>query len=101
MQHGIACHVEKVTKQAQIIYEVCEDRTCIVHCFTSHKEYGHWYSSYDILSYPDAVEITSIQWCMDALLAAIMKQYPIDTIYTEYFRFSKLPWITVIDPFMR
>jgi len=41
MQHGIACHVEKVTKQARIIYEVCEDRTYILHCFTSHKEYEH------------------------------------------------------------
>ena len=46
MQHGIPCHVENVTKQAKIIYEVCEDRTYILHCFTSHKEYEHWSSSY-------------------------------------------------------
>ena len=46
MKYGIPCHVEKVTKQARIIYDISEDRTYILHCFTSHKEYGHWYSSY-------------------------------------------------------
>jgi phage-related protein len=46
MKHGIPCHVEKVTKQARIIYDISEDRTYILHCFTSHKEYEHWYSSY-------------------------------------------------------
>jgi hypothetical protein len=46
MKHGIPCHVENVTKQAGIIYEIGKDRMCILHCFTSHKEYEHWYSSY-------------------------------------------------------
>jgi mRNA-degrading endonuclease RelE of RelBE toxin-antitoxin system len=46
MKHGIVCHVEKVTRQARIIYDISEDRTYIVHCFTSHKEYEHWYNSY-------------------------------------------------------
>jgi phage-related protein len=46
MKHGIPCHVEKVTKQARIIYDIGEDRTYILHCITSHKEYEHWYSSY-------------------------------------------------------
>jgi len=46
MKHGIPCHVENVTKQARIVYEIREDRTYILHCFTSHKEYEHWYSSY-------------------------------------------------------
>jgi phage-related protein len=46
MKHGIPCHVEKVTIQARIIYEISEDRTYILHCFTSLKEYEHWYSSY-------------------------------------------------------
>jgi phage-related protein len=46
MKHGIPCHVEKVTKQARIIYDISEDRTYILHCFTSHKEYEHWYNSY-------------------------------------------------------
>ena len=34
----------------------------------------------------------------DALLAATMKQHDIGTIYTEDSHFSKVPWITVIDP---
>ena len=46
MKHGIPCHVEKVTKQARIIYDTNEERTYILHCFTSHKEYEHWYNSY-------------------------------------------------------
>jgi phage-related protein len=46
MKQGIPCHVENVTRQARIIYEIREDRTYILHCFTTHKEYGHWYSSY-------------------------------------------------------
>jgi predicted nucleic acid-binding protein len=35
----------------------------------------------------------------DALLAATMKQHHIGTIYTEDAHFSRVPWITVIDPF--
>jgi mRNA-degrading endonuclease RelE of RelBE toxin-antitoxin system len=46
MKHGIVCHVEKVTRQARIIYDIRGDRTYILHCFTSHKEYEHWYNSY-------------------------------------------------------
>jgi mRNA-degrading endonuclease RelE of RelBE toxin-antitoxin system len=46
MKHGIVCHVEKVTKQARIIYDISKDQTYILHCFTSHKEYEHWYNSY-------------------------------------------------------
>jgi mRNA-degrading endonuclease RelE of RelBE toxin-antitoxin system len=46
LRHGIPCHVEKVTKQARIIYDTSEDRTYILHCFTSHKEYEDWYNSY-------------------------------------------------------
>ena len=46
MKHGIPCHVENVTMQARIIYEIHEDRMYILHCFTSHKEYEHWYSLY-------------------------------------------------------
>ena len=46
MKHGIPCHVENVTKQARIIYEIRDSRMYIVHCFSSHKEYEHWYSSY-------------------------------------------------------
>ncbi|MFA5268032.1 MAG: PIN domain-containing protein [Methanoregula sp.] len=35
----------------------------------------------------------------DALLAATMKQHHIGTIYTGDAHFSRVPWITVIDPF--
>ncbi len=37
MKHGIPCHVEKVTRQARIIYDIGEDRMYILHCFTTHK----------------------------------------------------------------
>ena len=46
MKHGIPCHVENVTRQAGIIYDTLGDRTYILQCFTSHKEYEHWYISY-------------------------------------------------------
>jgi len=37
----------------------------------------------------------------DALLAATMKQYTIGTIYTEDSHFNKIPWITVVNPFLK
>jgi len=46
LKHDIPCHVENVTKQARIIFNIGENRLHILHCFTSHKEYEHWYSSY-------------------------------------------------------
>jgi phage-related protein len=46
MQHGIPCHVEKVTKQARIICSIIGDRTYILHCFANHTDYEHWYKSY-------------------------------------------------------
>jgi mRNA-degrading endonuclease RelE of RelBE toxin-antitoxin system len=46
MKHGIPCHVEKVTKQARIIYNIEGDDIYILHCFGGHKEYEHWYNSY-------------------------------------------------------
>jgi phage-related protein len=46
MKHGIPCHVEKVTKQARIVYGIVGDRTYMLHCFTNHKDYEHWYRSY-------------------------------------------------------
>ncbi len=46
LKHGIPCHVEKVTKQARIIYDILEDRIYILHCFNTHKEYEQWYNSY-------------------------------------------------------
>jgi len=46
MKYGIPYHIEKVTKQARIIYEIKGERTYILHCFASHKEYERWYKSY-------------------------------------------------------
>ena len=46
MKHGIPCHVEKVTKQARIIYNIEGDDIYILHCFGGHKEYERWYNSY-------------------------------------------------------
>jgi phage-related protein len=46
MKHGIPCHVEKVTKQARIIYNIEGGDIYILHCFGGHMEYERWYSSY-------------------------------------------------------
>ena len=46
MKHGIPCHVEKVTKQARIVFNIRGDNIYILHCFGNHKEYERWYSSY-------------------------------------------------------
>jgi predicted nucleic acid-binding protein len=58
---------------------------------------------YDAGTITDAVSIRSKYsfhfW--DALLAATMKQHHIGTIYTEDAHFSRVPWITLIDPFAR
>ncbi len=46
MKYGISCHVEKVTKQARIVFNIEENSIYILHCFGSHKEYERWYGSY-------------------------------------------------------
>jgi mRNA-degrading endonuclease RelE of RelBE toxin-antitoxin system len=46
MKHGIPCHVEKVTKQARIVYDVKGKQIYILHFFSNHKEYERWYKSY-------------------------------------------------------
>ena len=46
MKYGIPCHVEKVTKQARIVFNIKGTRIYILHCFASHKEYERWYKSY-------------------------------------------------------
>jgi tetratricopeptide (TPR) repeat protein len=40
-----SCHPEKVTKQARMVYDIIGDRAHILHCFTNHKDYEHWYKS--------------------------------------------------------
>ncbi|MFB3764049.1 MAG: hypothetical protein ACE14P_02235 [Methanotrichaceae archaeon] len=46
MKHGIPCHVEKVTRQARIIYNIKGTQIYILHCFATHKDYERWYNSY-------------------------------------------------------
>lgn len=46
MKHGIPCHVEKVTRQARIVYNIKGAQIYILHCFATHKEYERWYKSY-------------------------------------------------------
>ncbi len=46
MRHGIPHHVEKVTRQARIIYHHEGETTHIIRCFQNHKEYERWYKSY-------------------------------------------------------
>ncbi len=46
MKYGIPCHVEKVTKQARIIYDIKGEKIYILHCFGGHTEYERWYKSY-------------------------------------------------------
>ena len=46
MKYGIPCHVEKVTKQARIVFNIEEGYIYILHCVGSHEEYERWYGSY-------------------------------------------------------
>ena len=46
MKYGIPSHVEKVTKQARMIYNIKRKQIYILHLFSNHKEYERWYKSY-------------------------------------------------------
>lgn len=46
MKFGIPCHVTHVIRQARIVFDIRGERIYILHCFTSHKEYEQWYTSY-------------------------------------------------------
>ena len=46
MKHGIPYHVDDITKQARIIYQINDDCLQIIRCFKNHKEYERWYKSY-------------------------------------------------------
>jgi mRNA-degrading endonuclease RelE of RelBE toxin-antitoxin system len=46
LKHGIPCHVEKVTRQARIVFNIKGERIYILHFFASHREYELWYKSY-------------------------------------------------------
>jgi len=46
LKYGIPFHVEKVTRQARIIYDIRENTLYVLHCFEDHKDYEQWYNSY-------------------------------------------------------
>lgn len=46
LRFGLPFNVEKVTKQARIIYQIEKDDIFVLHCFDSHKEYEKWFKSY-------------------------------------------------------
>lgn len=46
LTHDISCHIEKVTRQTRIVFNIKGDRMYILHFFASHKDYERWYRSY-------------------------------------------------------
>ena len=46
MKFGVPHHVEDVTKQARLVYDVSDDTLFVIHCFASHKEYEKWFKSF-------------------------------------------------------
>jgi hypothetical protein len=46
LKYGIPCHVEMVTRQARIVFDIRGERIYTLHCFASHKEYERWYKSF-------------------------------------------------------
>jgi len=46
MRFGMPFNVEKVTKQARIVYHIEKNICYILHCFKTHKEYERWYKSF-------------------------------------------------------
>jgi predicted nucleic acid-binding protein len=67
-----------------------------------------WFDGWTVLGYNPATIMDTvgiIDTCSlhfwDALLAATMKQHAVGTIYSEDSHFTRIPWITVIDPFKK
>jgi len=46
LSHGLPFFVEKITKQARLVYYIKEETIFILHCFATHKEYEKWFKSY-------------------------------------------------------
>lgn len=46
MKFGVPYHVEDVTRQARLIYELDGGTLYIIRCFTRHKDYEKWYKSF-------------------------------------------------------
>jgi Txe/YoeB family toxin of Txe-Axe toxin-antitoxin module len=46
LRFGLPFFVEKVTKQARIVYNLEENVVYILRCFESRKEYERWYKRF-------------------------------------------------------
>ena len=46
LHFGLTFFVEKVTKQARIVYNLEKENIYILRCFKTHKEYEKWYKSF-------------------------------------------------------
>jgi Txe/YoeB family toxin of Txe-Axe toxin-antitoxin module len=46
MMHGLPYFVEKVTKQARLVYQIFGEDIVVLRCFSAHKDYERWYRSY-------------------------------------------------------
>ncbi len=43
---GVPHHVEDVTRQARLVFNIEGEKIVVIHCFSSHKEYEKWYKSF-------------------------------------------------------
>jgi len=43
LKFGLPNYVEKVTKQARMVYDVEGQALLVLRCFSTHKEYEKWY----------------------------------------------------------
>ncbi|RLG19075.1 hypothetical protein DRN67_03580 [Candidatus Micrarchaeota archaeon] len=46
MKHGLPWFVEKITKQARLVYRLENECLHVLRCFATHKEYERWYLSF-------------------------------------------------------
>jgi len=43
---GVPHHVENVTRQARLVFNIEGETLFVIHCFATHKEYEKWYNSF-------------------------------------------------------
>ncbi len=46
MKFGVPYHVEDVTRQARLVYEIDGNTLYVIRCFARHKDYERWYGSF-------------------------------------------------------
>ncbi|MFH0922834.1 MAG: hypothetical protein V1811_02130 [Candidatus Micrarchaeota archaeon] len=46
LQRGIPYHVENVTKQARLVYDIQGETLYVNRCFATHEEYERWFKSF-------------------------------------------------------